>query len=318
MKLWHIVHDGVETTIDVGKITVLKGNHQEWFRLVRQINDFFNNRKSDVQIYEDAQLINVKDWECHLIPYDAHITLEKINTKSPLKDLLDEVSNKISLSPIYQELLDTWDNLYDEIQLIQDIIQKYNLRIQLKQFEIDDLKSFITFQSHYNIMSPIQFKILLLSLIGDKMVEKRTLVILELPEIFANKDDTKKLYSIVSKLSRQGINFIITTVSKIVGNNNYLVNGEIINEARIETLKNMIINELPFYCDDDLYNLAKYKLLKCVDNIDLLNDLNYLSTIKDDKLVTVLLVIAKKLGIPLNFDISTLPSNIHSFLKAKS
>ncbi len=313
MKLWHIKENNRELEIDVGSITILRGSHSTWYKLIRSIEDYFINRNSEVSILEDTQLLHKKDWECLFIPFDASLDLNKITTKSPLKHLLDEVSNEIALTPIFSELITIWDEMNEELEFVKRKFEKYDIDINLKEFDIDDLKSFIEFKTK-QMLTPIEYKKLLLTLFTDKYPEKKRLVIIELPELYAEETRLLELISDIVSLSNKGTSFIIVTTSDLFnGNANYIFSDHVLNDAKVMLVKRKVINELPFYCDNDLFERAKSKLLDYVDNSIKSNEKTPLSTDQDEMLITTIFLLAYHLNIKVNLDISVLSQNMKAF-----
>lgn len=318
MIMWHIEVEGEEWEIEVGPVTILKNHHNFWFKLVRLIDDFFTNKSSEVQVYEDTQPLHKKDWECLFLPFDAHLQLDKVTAKSPLKSVLDEVCEELSLSPAFHELLEVWDELKEELQFVNRNLEKYNLSVNISSFEQDDLKSYLSFQSLHSMMTPIEYKKLLLRLFTDKVIEKKRLVIIELPELYANKDDFIELMSLINDLALKGIRFIIVTGERIEGNSNFVFQEKIINEACIEMRKRRILSELPFVCDDEIFEEAKRILLQAVDNSFIFEEKELLLTNNDEAIVVILFVLIQQLNIAISLDTSGLPMNLNQFIKAYS
>lgn len=318
MMMWHIEVGGEEWGIEVGPVTIFKNSHYLWFKLARLIDDFFTNKSSNVHVYEDIQLLHKKDWECLFLPFDAHLQLDKVTAKSPLKSVLDEVCEELSLSPAFHELLEVWDELKEELQFVNRNLGKYNLSVNFSSFEQGDLKSYLSFQSPHSIMTPIEYKKLLLRLFTDKMIEKKRLIIIELPELYANKDDFNELMLIVNDLATKGIRFIIITGEQIGGNSNFVFQEKIINEASIEMRKRKVISELPFVCDDELFAKAKRILLQTVDNSFNREEKELLLTNEDEAIVVILFLLTHHLNITRRLDTSGLSPNLNQFIKAYS
>lgn len=316
MKMWHIEKDNIERAIDVGPVTILKGSHSEWYKIARAIDDFFNNKKTEVVICEDTQLLHPKDWECLFIPFDAHVQLDKLNSKSPLKILLEDICNELSMSPIYHELQDVWENLREEIKLVQSKLNHYELSLEIKDFQLENLKDFLFFYPMNKMMTPVQFKKLLLKVFTNKKMEKKRLIILELPEIYANLLEKTDLKNEVECLSKKGNQFIIVTQENYQGNINFILNEIVINGAMIEEIKRKVLNEVPFYCEEQLFEEAKKRLFEIVDNSPLFSDSIELSTTYTEKLDVLLFVIAKQLGIKVKVDVSGISPNLVAYIKS--
>lgn len=144
MIMWQIKDSNIEYEIEIGPITILKGTKSIWFQLVRLIDDYFNNKNSSVQIVEDIQAVYKKDWDCYFIPFDTHLQFDKLTVKSPLKSLIDETFEQLSLNPIVKDLFEVWDSLNDELELISNkLINDYYLQILLQPITFDNLKKFM-------------------------------------------------------------------------------------------------------------------------------------------------------------------------------
>lgn len=315
MKLWQIEVDKENLVLDMDKITVLKGYHKKWFRTARRIHEFFNSRNTQVQILEDAQPINKKDWECLIIPFDESMQLDKITLKSPLQLVLEKIIESLVACPQYHSILEEWELLKEEEEIINKaVLERFNLKFELKLFEETHLKDFIVFSSNYDKLSPIEIKILYLKLLLEKELTKRLLLIIELPEIYAEEQELKEFVTVLEQLICRGCNaIIITTSDEIVGRNNFILNNQVINEARIDLLRSKLISTVPIPIDEQEFLKAKDLLLSSVDKWDSKWDhaLN-LNVIHSTEII-VLYVLLKLLGIHWNVDTSKFPPNIRSF-----
>lgn len=316
MIQWTIKHGENESVIETGPVTILKSAHSHWFQLVRYIADYFERKQSMVEIYEDTLPLYKKDWDCLFIPFDAHIELTKLTLKSPLKPIVDHLVERVSLSPSFYQLQETWHDLNEELLLFTDDMERYGLTAQLEPFTEDDLKKFIVLKSVKSLMTPIDFKIMLLNLFVEQKVDKKRLIILELPELYSEKTEFSRFLQTIHSCADKGIKFIIVTQENIKGHVNYLHTNVILNEAVIELNSHKIMNSLPFTCDQELYTKAKTTLLKAVDNSSDLNEIINKIVINDEALATIILVLLREMNIPLNLDISRFSRNIQAFLNA--
>src|SRR5699024_3353202 len=134
----------------------------QWYTLIRSINDYFNGKQSQVQLYEDGLPINKKDWQCFLIPFDAEVQLEKITAKSTMKEVQKGIKEQITYYIFYQKLQEVWEQFNEEFQLINKKLEGWGLSSFLRPFEEKDISNFIQFQSADNrLLSPLTFKKLL-------------------------------------------------------------------------------------------------------------------------------------------------------------
>lgn len=319
MILWHIEEEnGVEYEIEVGPVTIFKGSDPIWYSVVRYIEDFFTNKNSTISIYEDTQPIHKKDWDCLFIPFDAHLQMEKLNAKSPLKSILDNVCQELTLSPSYMALTDVWEEIKEEIQFLNTKINQYGVGLGLQPFEVDELKKYLSFYPLQQSMTPIEYKKILIKLFGDQVVEKKKLIILELPELYATEEQLNDLLEIVEALSRKGFWFIIVTHRDIKGNVNFSVGGRIINGASVEKIKRIVSVEAPFFVEEDIFQEAKRVFLQIVDNPEYHRGKYMLSTGDNEMTAVVIYMLLRRSGLELNIDMSMFPENLVKFVEAYS
>src|SRR5690606_16670040 len=127
----------------------------------------------------------------------------------------------------------------------------------------------IFLSSNYDKLSPIEIKILYLKLLLEKELTKRLLLIIELPEIYAEEQELKEFVTVLEQLICRGCNaIIITTSDEIVGRNNFILNNQVINEARIDLLRSKLISTVPIPIDEQEFLKAKDLLLSSVDKWD--------------------------------------------------
>lgn len=315
MKLWQIENGDEIITLDIDTITILRGYHKKWFRIARSIHEFFNSRTTEVQIYEDAQLINKKEWECLIIPFDESMQLDKITLKSPLQLVLDKIIESLVSSPQYYSILEEWELLKEEEAIINKaVLEKFDLKFELKVFDDIHLKDFIVLSSSYGELTPIEIKTLYLKLLLEKELTKRLLLIIELPEIYAEEQELKEFLNILSQLISKGCNaIIITTSNHITGRNNFIINDQVINEVCIEMLRTKVFNTVPIPMDDGDFIKAKKILMSSVDKVG--NKTEFLATSDDihSSEIIVLYVLLKLIGIEWDIDTSRFPLNIRKF-----
>lgn len=316
MITWNILKEEVEYELEVGQITVLKGSNLLWYRLVRFVEDYFTNKNSEVLIYEGMHQLNKKEWECYFIPYNAHLQLDKLNSKSPLKPILDEICNDLTFTPAYHELLDIWNEILEEIHFNHQKIEKYGLTMYLEPFSHENLKSFLYFKTIQRDMTPIDYKALLLRLSAERKLEKKRLIIVELPELYAESAQYRKFIEEVNEYSKMGITFILVTQNSISGNCNFSIHGKIVNHARLEMIKRKVQNELPFVCDDKLYNEARQFLLDAVDNFNISGDGVLQPGTSSEAILVIIYSMIRHLNIGLTLDITGISPNLEKFIKS--
>lgn len=267
MKIWQIVTPENEMEIEVSDSTLLYGQSLIWNQLIHQIDDFFNARNTQIKIYEGSLPINKKDWNCYLIPFDADIQLSKITASSPLRDVRNDVTAHLTHSPLFQELIEIWEQLDGELEFTNQRLAKWGIQAKLSNFDEKSLSTHIFFNPSFDrYLSPLEVKTLLIRIILEKPLEKKTLIIVELPELYADEQALHNFKITVDNSVSKGYQFLFVSQNKDLGTRNYYYKNKIIHLALLEQIKSKIRNEVPFYCSDDLYEQASTLFLQLVDN----------------------------------------------------
>lgn len=317
MKIWNINRESFNSSIEIDDLTVLKKHDLSWYHLIREVDNFFNNNSSEVKIYEDTQLINKKDWACYFIPFDAQVHLDKITSKSPLREVQDNVSEQLTYSPFFNELLDIWDELNGEMQLVNENLKKLGVSASLKEFDIKNFKSFITFEPLSKNMSPIEYKQLLLNIALNSEMDKKVLFIIELPELYTSTSQLEKFRQIVDKAINKGCSFlIVTNESSFEGSINYTYQDVIINNAVLEQMKFKVMKELPFYCSENMYKQAKSLLFSLVDNSVSMKEIKVQTGKNYGAVVTIINVLMYNLNVEFTHDLAGVEPNLKMFIES--
>ncbi|MFS0614232.1 hypothetical protein [Lederbergia ruris] len=315
MNIWNLKHGDKEFNLDIGDSTILVDQSVIWYELVRLIDDYFNNRHTEVQLEEGTTAIQKKDWNCYLIPYDAHLQMDKVTAKSPLNTIINACVEKLSMSPIFFELKDVWSELQEEVYFVNESLSQYDVVATVEDIEEKDLKSFISLRSKKSIMTPIEYKLLLLRLINEKSMSKRTLIILEMPELFADKENMENLVKTVNEMVNKGVRFIIVTSNTSMnGRKNYCIENQIFNEVSIELVKRKVLMDAPFGLEETDFDETKKKIFESVDNS--LEKGNFRGNyIQNPDLHRVLkYMVFRNLNISQPIDTDGLPENIVEFI----
>lgn len=317
MIIWSIKTENNEVELQLDKTTLLVGEHDGWYHIIRDIEKFFNSRNSNIEIYEDTQLLNQKDWDVLWIPFDTHLQFNKILAKSPVMPVLNDILEILELSPFYQNILEAFEELKEEQIIINNQIKKYDLQVSIRDFNISDMKEFIQLNPCIEKSSPIFSKQLLIDLFSEKIRQKRTLIILELPELFANSEQLIHLRNKLLQLTYQGVMVIILTNNSIFeGQKNFYIDKQIINDVVFDKLFFEIYKNAPFVINKNMYERAVSFVKQIVDNYPHSFEIqNKIDSYPQD-IAALILIIKQHLFPSLNLTKPDFPMNIQNFLKS--
>ncbi|MFK4998372.1 hypothetical protein ACI2OX_16795 [Bacillus sp. N9] len=109
----------------------------------------------------------------------------------------------------------------------------------------------------------------MLRLISEQPIDKNNLIIIELPELFAEQEKLFDLKETIIRMKRRGFKFLMVTNSpQFSGRKNYYINNQIINEASLELIKNKVLIDMPFEAEKSKYEEAKNWVFNAVDNFN--------------------------------------------------
>lgn len=315
MKMWNIETNDASYAIEVDDLTILKKQDISWYYLVRKINSFFNEKSADVQIYEDTQPINKKDWSCTFIPFDAHVQIDKITTKSPLKSIQYHAAEQLTYSPFYNELQDIWEQLDEELELVNQKFKKWGITSHLKMIDTKSMLDFIQFTSDHE-MSPLEYKLLLLNLLFNSEMDKNMLVIIEFPEFYADTNQLSKFRKKLNEALLKGFHFILVSDKEYSGSINRIYQKMIINDAKLEQMKFKVMKELPFYCTEEFYEEGKNLLFRLVDNSLEFQELMTNEEKNLSALVTIIHLMLYNLNVEFMHDLEGIEPNLRKFIQS--
>lgn len=314
MNVWNIQYDDQEFQLSISNCTILFNSSPDWYEIIRKISDYFNSRVNDIFIAEGDLVITKKDWHCYFIPFDSDLNMDKINSKSPLINILNDTVNYLDRSPVYAALQEVWGELQEEMFFVNESFMKYDVRANIKDIKSENIGKFVQLESTQRQFGPSECKLLHLRLINDMPIGKKTLVIIELPELYSNTDNIKEMLALIRDMLKKGIKFIIVTGErKFPGIKNYILEEVIINEYKVESLRERVINEVPFLVEREDFTRAKELFLMDVDNLVNGNDRSDFKSI-DIRIRVLIFMLFKRLELKGNIELTGLPVNIERFI----
>lgn len=317
MRVWNIKDEECAYDIDLDRCTILSGQHMIWHTIVRSIDHFFTSRSSHVQITEDMQPINKKDWNCYLIPFDFKVETEKITAKSPLNSVLTNYITELGLAPSFFGLQEVWSEVQEESYFANKLLEPFGIHAEIKDFEEKDFKSFISLKTNQRNVSPIDNKMTLLRLIQKEAMDKQTLILIELPEVYSTKLQLEILTNEIHAMQLKGVHFIIVTNElSLNARKNFIIGDEVFNESAIESVKRDVLLDIPSGAEEQDFIQAKEQLLTIVDNYPECDLFKLISYSEDHTIRLLMYMILMKLNIRETIDVKGFPKNIVEFINS--
>lgn len=268
MREWVIKEENIEYKISLGRLTYLKGNKNEWESVIKSILSYFNNRKTRTIISQDNQILKPKDYQMVFLKQEAMLDVYDTNNNY-LKSKKDDFINKVMLSPMYQDFLESWEMLQEEVDFLSK--QKKILaqdKFSLLSFDKKDLTKKLNWEIINSDFSDEDKKLELINLYAKELFNKQVLFFIEMPEkTIISEEGIKKFQLHVEKMLTRGINvFIISEHIWMDGVTNHFYFNDVVNELQILAKKEQIFERIPLFVEESDWIKAINWSMLAVDN----------------------------------------------------
>ncbi|AIS58908.1 Uncharacterised protein [Listeria ivanovii subsp. londoniensis] len=268
MREWVIKEENIEYKISLGRLTYLKGNKNEWESVIKSILSYFNNRKTMTIISQDNQILKPKDYQMVFLKQEAMLDVYDTNNNY-LKSKKDDFINKVMLSPMYQDFLESWEMLQEEVDFLSK--QKKILaqdKFSLLSFDKKDLTKKLNWEIINSDFSDEDKKLELINLYAKELFNKQVLFFIEMPEkTIISEEGIKKFQLHVEKMLTRGINvFIISEHIWMDGVTNHFYFNDVVNELQILAKKEQIFERIPLFVEESDWIKAINWSMLAVDN----------------------------------------------------
>ncbi|MCI3028208.1 hypothetical protein LMF32_03690 [Desemzia sp. C1] len=263
MKEWHIITSNQTDTLLVDKITSLKGNLENWENIIETLSIYFSNKSSKIEVKENQTLLPKQDYQFYLLSFSQQIVskdFEKVITQ-----IQTEFFGLLQLSPFYKQLVDSWEELAEEVQLISNDLTFSPLPFSLQSFSNDIVKKSLSLDSakQANLSALDQ---LLVKLKVMERVTKRTIFCLIYPENQLTITELQQLDDYLQLTSSSSQYFILSNYHFNAAQN-ILYKNRIINIHSCVLQKDKLQDILPIHWEDRLFSQACNWYINLVDNI---------------------------------------------------
>lgn len=257
MREW-IFDDGKSTTLLLDKVTVLKGSANQWKSIIHLLKDTINHNK--YTLHEGNEKINCKDYQLNILSYSS--TFNSEDMKNNKGSIMDSFFSYLELSPFYKQLVESWDELQEEIYFLNEELG-YEDKITLSDFKKQLIKKNLKIESDKND-SFLQLK-QQLRITRKLNSSKRNIFLIINPELELNLFELEQLDKF---MNLQTDYFIVITSHVFRGSVNVIHDEKLINSCSLLKYKSKIEDLLPFVFKEDTYNDAVNWYIELVDKYD--------------------------------------------------
>lgn len=262
MKEWHIITSNQTDTLLVGKVTSLKGSLENWEKIIETLSIYFSNKSSKIEVKENQTLLPKQDYQFYLLSFSQQIVskdFEKVITQ-----IQTEFFGLLQLSPFYKQLIDSWEELAEEVELVSNDLSFSPLPFSLQSFNTDIVKKSLSLDSAKQInLSALNQ--LLVKLKVMERVTKQTIFCLVYPENQLTNSELQQLDDYLQLTSSSSQYFILSNYPFNAAQN-ILYKNRIVNIHSCVLQKDKLQDILPIHWEDHLFSQACNWYINLVDN----------------------------------------------------
>lgn len=308
----NILNINEQYIINLGNVTVLKGNSNIWYNVISTIKEFFTVRTTKLNISINSVAITKKDWEFMDLSLGDTISFnDRITTKSPIYLKLSDLLKEHIETPEYKLLQESWEEL---IQLMSynfnNQMNSLNLPLTLKAEPLDVSNIVSSLAIDCNICLDIfEQKLILAKWFLSSPQVKNRLLIFEYPELYTNTQSLLKFIKYINEVSNPSTYIIFVSNYDFPDEYQYnlIINDQILNEYYLQMLYSSAEEFLPFQLNYNLY-INRIKIFLNIWHRDFYNLLNNQTL----KVQYIIVFICKKLNIQIDISM-ILDNNIIKF-----
>lgn len=308
MKEWHIRDTSQISTILIDDTTILKGNKLTWQKMIDDFQQYFSYKSTTLKIYQDQTLLPRNDFEFIIFSPDKHFVSAALDkTVAKLKTAF---LNQLEFSPFYKGLVDSWDELIDEVDFFNQQNSSKIIDFKLKPFDKNWISNELTFSKNsYSKLSNFDKLIFQLNLLESGLDSKQRIICIMSPEKFLPSYEMEKLDIYLNKI-KNGIKYFVITEDYFNGSMNVLYKGNIRNILDCYKVKEKLASVLPFSWSDELFLTACNWYIELVDNYRTKTVILDLKTVDNLEVFTYLYSLFILTETPVVVDLTSIPSSL--------
>lgn len=311
MKEWHIQDITQTSTILIDDTTILKGNKLTWQKMIDDFQQYFSHKSTTLKIYQDQTLLPRNDFEFIIFSPDKHFdsaALDKVVARFKTTFL-----NQLEFSPFYKGLVDSWNELIDEVDFLNQQNSSKIIDFKLKPFDKKLISNELTFSKNsYSKLSNFDKLIFQLNLLESGFDSKQRIICIMSPEKFLPSYEMEKLDIYLNKI-KNGIKYFVITEEYFNGSMNVLYKGNIRNVLDCYKVKAKLASILPVSWSDEQFLVACNWYMKLVDNYQTKTVLLDLKTVDNLEVFTYVYSLFILTDTPVVIDLTSIPLNLATY-----
>lgn len=263
MKEWHIKDSKNQTSLLIEKVSILKGDLEEWIHLMQDFEDYFSYKSTSIEIFQNETSIPRKEFVFQTLSPDEKVQSSNLDKALALQK--KQFLHQLEFSPFYKQLVESWEELVEEVDFLNNHLQTKSIRYRLSDFDETVIQNSLSL-SKKDFAQLTNYKRLLLSvsLLEETVNDKRVIIFIKLPERVLSSEELNQFIHYLKNLNNGIFYFILTEHSSLFPTNVFY-KGKIRNKISCLAIKNQLIAKIPSTWSEETFQVACNWYMKLVD-----------------------------------------------------
>ncbi|SFH52634.1 hypothetical protein [Pisciglobus halotolerans] len=313
MKEWHIHNQDYFHTLLLEHVTFLKGNKQIWNFLLDDLQQYFSNKATPLKIYQDATLLPRNDFS--FIAFSPNEDFDSKALQQIMKTQKKQFLNTLTFSPFYKALADSWEELIEEVEFLNNQNSSASLNFSLLPFDRDWVaKNLVFSEKSYLNLSNFRKILFQLETLETTVEGKQQIICIVNPEKFLTNAELSRFYDYLEK-NPNGKHYLIITESNLAAATNVFYNDTIRNKLDCFKVKNKLMKDFPANWDNQQFSIACNWYISLVDKYR--DETVFLDLETVDNLETFIYLYSLFIltSTPLIVDLARIPSSLRKYFE---
>lgn len=313
MKEWHIKDSEQTNSVLIEKVSILKGNQNDWNEMMESLKLYFSHKSTSIKVFQNQTLIPRNDFSFQTFSPAEHTDSISINNALAIKK--KSFLSQLEFSPFYKQLIDSWEELIEEVDFLNTQQQSKLLNYTLEPFDKNWVTNKLAFSEDHDVYStPYDKTILQLKLLEEFLRDKQSIICIQYPETFLSDSEMNQLITFL-KDSKNGILFFVLTNHLSLLPTNVFYKEKISNLINCYDVKEKLMTKVPSNWSEQAFIDASNWYMKLVDKYSEETVLLSLKTVDNLESFIYLYSLFILTETPVIVDLTMIPSAVEKYFE---
>lgn len=313
MKEWHIKDSEQIDSVLIEKVSILKGNQNDWNEVLERLKLYFSHKSTSIKIFQNQTLIPRNDFSFQI--FSPAENTESVSIDKILATQKKAFLSQLEFSPFYKQVVDSWEELIEEVGFLNTQQHSKLLNYVLEPFDKNWITSKLAFsEEDYIHLTNYEKVIFQISLLQESLIDKQLIICIQYPEeLLLNKEESQFISFL--KNSKNGILYFILTDDPSLSPTNVFYKGKISNLISCYSIKEKLMAKVPSNWSEQVFLDASNWYMKLVDKYSEETVILSLKTVDNLEVFIYLYSIFILTSTPVIVDLAMIPSAIEKYFE---